>query len=176
MQTVFMTSAYRSPAGAAQVRDWCRAALARWVVPHQTHSVNTSLGETHVVSLGAGNHVCVYLPGTNFNASSSTTVLGALAGKFRVYAADLPGQPGLSAANRPDDELSGYAAWVTELIDWVERRDGRAQILLAGHSRGAAVALSANPDAVHGLALFSPAGLIAVRPTLQMLRSTCRGW
>ena len=169
---MFMTSAYRSQAGAEQVQDWCRAALARWVVPHQTHLVDTSLGMTHVVSLGAGDNVCVYLPGTNFNASSSLTVLAALAGKFRVYAADLPGQPGLSAANRPADEHSGYARWVTQLIGWVARRDGRARILLAGHSRGAAVALSAKPDTVHGLALFSPAGLIAVRPTLTMLRST----
>ena len=167
-----MTSAYRSHAGAEHVQEWCRAALARWVVPHQTHLVDTSLGLTHVVSLGAGDHVCVYLPGTNFNASSSTTLLEALARRFRVYAADLPGQPGLSAANRPDDEHSGYAGWVTDLIDWVARRDGRARILLAGHSRGAAVALSANPDTVHGLAMFSPAGLVAVRPTLTMLRST----
>ena len=61
---------------------------------------------------------------------------------------------------------------MTELIEWVKRRDGGAQILLAGHSRGAAVALSADPDAVHGLVLFSPAGLIEVRPTIQMLRAT----
>ena len=168
----FMASTYRSQASAQAVQDWCRVALARWGVPYQTHVVDTSLGMTHVGSLGVGNHVCVYLPGTNFNASSSTTVLAALAGKFRVYAADLPGQPGLSAANRPDDEHSAYAGWLAELIDWVARRDGRAQIMLAGHSRGAAVALSANPDSVHGLALFSPAGLIAVRPTLAMLRST----
>lgn len=167
-----MTNAYRSQAGAEQVQDWCRAALARWVVPHQTHVVDTSLGTTHVVSLGAGDHVCVYLAGTNFNAASSTAVLGALAGTFRVYAADLPGQPGLSAADRPAVEHSGYAWWVTELIDWVAGRDGRARILVAGHSRGAAVALSANPDTVHGPALFSPAGLIAVSPTLTMLRAT----
>ena len=118
-----------------------------------------------MLSLGSGTHVCVYLPGTNFNTSSSATVLGALAAHFRVYAADLPGQPGLSAANRPQDELAGYAGWVTELIHWVSCWDSRAPILLAGHSRGAAVALSANPDTVDGLALFSPAGLIeCVRP------------
>lgn len=171
-QTVYMTTAYRSQAGMEQVQDWCRAALARWSVRHQAHVVDTSLGTTHVVSLGAGDHVCVYLPGTNFNASSSTTVLGALAGKFRVYAVDLPGQPGLSAASRPDDEHSDYAGWMTDLIAWVAGRDGRGPILLAGHSRGAAVALSTDPDTVHGLAVFSPAGLIAVRPTLTMLRST----
>ena len=172
MQTVFMTSAYRSPAGAEQVHDWCCSALEKWAFPHRTHSVVTSLGTTHVVTLGEGTRACVYLPGTNFNASSSTVVLGALAAKFRVYAADLPGQPGLSAADRPDDEHAGYARWVTEMVDWVKHRDGHTQIFLAGHSRGAAVALSADPATVNGLALFSPAGVIGVRPTLEMLRST----
>ena len=167
-----MASVYRSRAGAEQVQDWCRAALARWVAPHRAHVVDTSLGMTHVVSLGTGNHVCLYLPGTNFNAASSTTVLGALAAGFRVYAADLPGQPGLSAASRPADVHADYAAWVTELVDWVTRRVDRSPILLAGHSRGAAVALSTDPGTVRGLALFSPAGLTAVRPTLAMLRST----
>jgi pimeloyl-ACP methyl ester carboxylesterase len=167
-----MTSAYRSPAAACRVRDWCAAALTGWAVPHGTHRIDSSLGQTHVVSLGAGPRACVYLPGTNFNAATSIVVLTALAARFRVYAADLPGQPGLSAENRPGDELCGYAGWVTDLVAWVRSRDSAARLLLAGHSRGAAVALSADPDAVDGLALFSPAGLIAVSPTLSMLRAT----
>ena len=167
-----MTSTYRSPAAAQQVRDWCHASLAGWAVPHQTHWLDTSLGETHVVSLGMGSRVCLYLPGTNFNASSSTVVLAALAARFRVYAADLPGQPGLSASERPDGEPPATPGGVAEVIDWVRQREVPARIVLAGHSRGAAVALSADPDAVHAAALFSPAGLIAVRPDLRMLRAT----
>jgi pimeloyl-ACP methyl ester carboxylesterase len=167
-----MTSAYRSTAAARRVQDWCQQALARWEVPHRTQWVDTSVGATHVVSLGAGSRACVYLPGTNFNAATSTAVLGALATRFRVYAADLPGQPGLSAGNRPGDELAGYDRWVTDLVGWVRSRDTAAEVLLAGHSRGAAVALSCDPDAVDGAALLSPAGLISVRPTLPLLRAT----
>jgi pimeloyl-ACP methyl ester carboxylesterase len=89
-----------------------------------------------------------------------------------VYVADLPGQPGLSKQTRPDDELSGYAGWVTELIHWVRRRHAHERIVLVGHSRGAAVALSASPEDVDGLVLFSPAGLSEVRPSLEMLRAT----
>jgi pimeloyl-ACP methyl ester carboxylesterase len=124
------------------------------------------------VSLGGGAAVCVYLPGTNFTAASSSVALGALATRFRVYAADLPGQPGLSAAARPDDEIPAYAAWLGELVSWVRAREGDAPLVVAGHSRGAAVALSADPDSVHGVALLSPAGLLGVRPTAQMLRAT----
>jgi pimeloyl-ACP methyl ester carboxylesterase len=167
-----MASPYRSPAAAAQVRDWCSAGLASWRVPHTTHEVETSCGQTHVVSAGTENGICVYLPGTNFNAASSTVVLSALAARCRVYTADLPGQPGLSTAQRPDPEQSGYAAWLTDVIAWVRHRHERARIVLAGHSRGAAVALSAEPDTVDGLALLAPAGLTQVRPSVEMLRST----
>ena len=100
-----MASPYRSPAGADQVRHWCSAGLASWEVPHATHEVETSCGQTHVVSAGTGDGICVYLPGTNFNAASSTPLLSALASRCRVYATDLPGQPGLSSAIRPDPEL-----------------------------------------------------------------------
>ncbi|MEO7941985.1 MAG: alpha/beta hydrolase [Marmoricola sp.] len=167
-----MASAYRSPAQAQQVQAWCRAALAEWLVPHESHLIETTSGQTNVVCAGVGDRGCVYLPGTNFNAASSTVVLSALASRCRVYAADLPGQPGLSAPGRPDDELTGYATWVTELIEWVRGRHGDGQLLLAGHSRGAAVGLSADPVTVDGLALVNPGGLTGVRPSLPMLRAT----
>ena len=167
-----MASLYRSP---ARCRSGARLVL-RWPgeleVPHATHEVDTSCGQTHVLSAGTGDGICIYLPGTNFNAASSTVVLSALASRCRVYAADLPGQPGLSTAKRPDPELPGYAAWVSDLIAWIRRRHEGGRIVLAGHSRGAAVALSAAPDRVDGLALLAPAGLTAVRPTIAMLRST----
>ncbi|WP_193315158.1 alpha/beta fold hydrolase [Nostocoides sp. F2B08] len=134
--------------------------------------MGTSCGQTHVVSVGAGDGVCIYLPGTNFNAATSTVAIDALASGCRVYAADLPGQPGLSSAARPGRQARGYAGWVTELIAWVRHRHRRERLVLAGHSRGAAVALSADPHDVQGLALLSPAGLTTVHPSMEMLRAT----
>ena len=127
-----MASAYRGDRHAEQVREWCRAALARWTEPHESHDVDTSLGPTHVVSLGHGDGVCIYLPG----------------------------QPGLSCPVRPKDEVPAYASWLAELVSWVRSRRDQGPLVIAGHSRGAAVALSADPDAVDGLALLSPAGLV----------------
>lgn len=167
-----MAGPYRSSVGEARVRNWCSARLAGWELLHEEHEIDTSCGPTHVVSVGTGDGICIYLPGTNFNAASSTVGLSALASRCRVYAADLPGQPGLSSATRPGLELRGYAAWVTDLIAWVRQRHGRERIVLAGHSRGAAVALSATPHHVEGLALLAPAGLSRVRPSIEMLRAT----
>jgi len=167
-----MAGTYRSPEDAERVRWWCRNALKEWQAPHETHEVDTCLGGTHVLSVGVGDHVCAFLPGTNFSAATSTVLLEALASRFHVYAADVPGQPGLSADERPPDQVSGYARWLSDLVGWIRSRHPQARVVLVGHSRGAAVALSAEPASVHGLALLSPAGLTPVRPTLRMLGAT----
>lgn len=156
---------YRSAAGEATLRAWCRDRLAHWDVPHEASIIDTALGPTHLTSAGSGPDVCVYLPGTNFNAATSTGVLAALGASGQVVCADLPGQPGLSAAGRPRDEVSAYGTWVREVVAHVRETTGATRLLLVGHSRGAAVALGADATAVEGLLLLSPAGLAGVRMT-----------
>ncbi|HEX4977357.1 MAG TPA: alpha/beta hydrolase [Nocardioides sp.] len=158
-----MADLYRSAAGERTVREWCTARLARWDVPHETTTLETSLGPTHLTSAGAGVDACVYLPGTSFNAATSTTVLDALGQSSRVVCADLPGQPGLSAPDRPRDEVPAYGRWVAEVLAHVRATTASRRLLLVGHSRGAAVALGADPGSVDGLLLLSPAGLVGVR-------------
>jgi pimeloyl-ACP methyl ester carboxylesterase len=89
-----------------------------------------------------------------------------------VVCADLPGQPGLSAATRPRDEVEGYGRWVGEVLSQVRETAGASPVALVGHSRGAAVALLAEPAHVDGLLLLCPAGLVGVRLTpAVMIRS-----
>jgi pimeloyl-ACP methyl ester carboxylesterase len=116
----------------------------------------------------------VFLPGTNFNAATSVELMAAFVrAGLTVTCADLPGQPGLSAPDRPSAEEPAYAAWIGEVLTHV-RRDLPAggTVTLVGHSRGAAVALTAPVELVDHLVLVSPAGLVDVRPTWQMLRAT----
>ncbi len=168
-----MAALYRSPAAAAEVRRWCADGLRVWSTPHEDLVLPTSLGPTHLVALGGGPRTCLYLAGTNFNAATSTTILDALAATGRtVVCADLPGQPGLSAAGRPVDEERAYAAWLHEVIGHVGRRSGGGAPVVVGHSRGAAVALTADPSVVAGLVLVDPAGLARVRIGLRMLAAT----
>lgn len=160
---------YRSPRHELAVRRWCLDRLERWTTPHSTSVLDTSLGPTHLTRLGAGADTCLYLPGTNFNAATSTDLLDLLAQQCTVLCADLPGQPGLSAATRPRDEVRGYARWAGEVLAAV---CGTGRTVLAGHSRGAAMALTAPPDAVDALLLVSPAGLAKVRLTATLLART----
>ncbi len=165
-----VTDLYRSADGERRVRDWCTRRLDAWPVPHGRATVETSLGGTHLVEAGEGDPVCVYLPGTSFNTATSLAVLEALSVRGRVVAVDLPGQPGLSSASRPRPETPGYARWLSELLDAVRSRHPGRPVVLAGHSRGAAVALS-GPTDVERLVLLSPAGLVGVRTSMAVLRT-----
>jgi pimeloyl-ACP methyl ester carboxylesterase len=167
-----MRRLYRSSASQDDVQAWCASRLDEWPVPHTLVDVPTILGQTHVVAAGEGDRVCLFVPGTSFNTATSTALLGALAERMRVYSADLPGQPGLSAAERPSDEQLGYSQWVTDLLRWVREHETGSRVLVAGHSRGAAVALSAPPDLVDGVVALSPAGIIQVRLSRAMLAAS----
>jgi len=165
-----VSSLYRSDAGERRVKEWCRDRLAAWPVPYRTETLTTSLGETHLLYAGEGDTVCVYLPGTNFNSATSLGLLGHLADRCRVVAVDLPGQPGLSSSTRPRPETEGYAAWFGEVLARVREEPVGGRLVVAGHSRGAAVALS-GPTDVDSLVLLSPAGLVDVRVSLPVLRT-----
>ena len=161
---------YRSESARQALADWCRRRLDGWDVEHIRDVLDTALGETHVLVAGQGEPTVVILPGTNFNAATSMTIAGRFAARHRTVLVDLPGQPGLSAAERPTaDRLRRYGSWLDELLPSL----AHGQVVLMGHSLGAAVALAATPsDRIAGLVLLDPAGLIRVRLTGQLLAST----
>jgi pimeloyl-ACP methyl ester carboxylesterase len=161
---------YRSEPARQILTGWCHRRLDSWGVEHTRDVLTPALGATHVVVAGQGEPTVVVLPGTNFNAATSTELAGLLAAQQRTVVVDLPGQPGLSAAQRPKRErLHQYGAWVAELLPAL----AAGEVVLVGHSLGAAVALAATPaERIAGLLLLDPAGFIRPRLTGQLLTAT----
>lgn len=166
-----MGDLYRTSAGRDQVRAWCRTRIDAWPVPHETHTLTTSLGETHLLASGEGDRVCVYLPGTNFNSAASLELLGHMGSRCSVVAPDLPGQPGLSAATRPRQDVAAYGSWMHDVVAWTRAEHPGLPVVVVGHSRGAAVALTGPVD-VDALVLVSPAGLVRARVGAAVLKAT----
>ena len=69
---------------------------------HESLTVGTRLGDTHVLALGPeGAPPVVFLPGANALNPTCLKWFLPLAERHRFYAPDIVGQPGRSAQERP---------------------------------------------------------------------------
>lgn len=161
-------SIYRSPTGEKAIRSWCLGQLAEWPVPHERMKITANNAQTHVVIAGSGATTVVFVPGTNFNAATSLPIATALVeAGYRVVLPDVPGQPGLSSAQRglSGDRLSSYGAWLSEVTEQAPL----GSAIVMGHSFGAAIAMSSASSRIERLVLVSPGGLMRLRLTPRLL-------
>lgn len=89
--------------GDETIRRRCRSLLQSWPVPHSLDRYDTTLGPSVVLSAGKhlGRPPVVVLPGGGLSAATIRTAVEHLARTRRVFAADLPGEPGLNNILRP---------------------------------------------------------------------------
>lgn len=150
---------YKSEAGARLLRERYLEALKAWPVPHEQVRVPTPEGETFVVVSGSAEKPpLVLLHGSGSNSAEWANRVPELAERFRVYAVDVIGEPGLSAQTRPPLDSDRYAAWLVAVLDHFAV--ARAAFLTS--SFGGWLALDhaiRRPERVAALALRCPVGL-----------------
>jgi pimeloyl-ACP methyl ester carboxylesterase len=142
------------------IREWCERQLDD--AGATGDDLDTSFGRTRVTTVGSGPDI-VLLPGTNFSTATELRLLALLGREHRAIGVDLPGQPGLSAGERPRDR-DAYGAWLREVVHAL----GLERPVVVGHSLGGRAALLAaqGHQSIRGLVLVASAGLIRVRPTM----------
>lgn len=133
--------------------------LAKWPADHEALTIATLFGVTRVNACGPRDAPpLLLLPGGGGATSVSWYAQAAdLARVRRVYAADLPGAPGLGvpAADRHPRTVADLAAWLDGLLDGL----GAPAADLGGHSYGAWIALHyalRAPTRVRRLFLLDP--------------------
>ena len=159
-------SIYRSDAGRHAIHVWCEQRLE--AAGATGRDFDTSLGSTRVTTIGRGPDV-ILLPGTNFSTASSLKLLALVGREHRAIGVDLPGQPGLSAGERPRDR-NAYGSWLRELVQALALEPP----VVVGHSFGALAALLAarGDPSIRALVLVSPGGLIRLRVRPAVLATT----
>jgi pimeloyl-ACP methyl ester carboxylesterase len=162
-------SIYRSPEGEAEVLALYNEALAALGHRHESLTVQTRFGDTHVLAVGPeGGSPVVFLPGGNFLNPTCLRWFLPLAEQHRLYAPDIVGQPGRSSQTRPSSKGDGHALWMEDVLDGLGLDE---PVPLTGFSYGAGVAIRTvghAPERVSRMALVSPAG-IAAGPILRVL-------
>ena len=154
-----MTSIYTSPAGARTIEEEYRKLLAAWPVPAERLHVPTREGETFVVASGpADAPPLVALHGSGSNTLMWAPDVAAWSERFRVYAVDIIGEPGLSAPARPPLTSGAYPLWFGDVLDAL----GVANTSVVAVSLGGWLALdfaTRHPERVERMALLTPTGV-----------------
>jgi pimeloyl-ACP methyl ester carboxylesterase len=154
---------YRSEAGFNAIMGWYEDTLAKITIPVESVFVETRFGRTHMLAAGPTDAEPVFLiPGVAGCAPLWRRQIPDLASRFRVYALDIPGQPGRSDPNPPSFLNDDYAHWMLDVLDGLDLP--RAH--LAGVSVGAWVALRfaiLAPERVASVAMLAPTGLSRAR-------------
>jgi pimeloyl-ACP methyl ester carboxylesterase len=114
-------SIYKTPAGEREIMALYDAVLARWPVTHETFNLPTRHGDTFIIASGEKSAPpLILLHGAASNAVSWVGDIAEYSSYFRVYAVDLPGEPGKSAQNRPAWDGPGYTEWLEDVLDGLE--------------------------------------------------------
>jgi pimeloyl-ACP methyl ester carboxylesterase len=154
-----VTAIFTSPDGERAVGQRYQELLADWPVPAEHLRVPTREGETFVVASGPPDAPpLVLLHGSGSNALMWAGDVAVWSERFRVYAVDVIGEPGLSAPARPPMASGGYAPWLDDVLDALDVP--RASVVAI--SLGGWIALdyaTRRPERVERMVLLTPPGV-----------------
>ena len=158
-----ITPIYKSVAGEKLVMEHYDRVLARWPVRFEPLYVDTRHGRTFAIASGdVSAPALVLLHGSSSNAVMWIGDVAEYSRYCRVYAVDIPGEPGRSAPNRPSWNGPDFGEWMEDVLNAL----GIARASLVGISQGGWTALkfaTYRPDRVEKLVLLAPGGVVPAR-------------
>ena len=140
-----------------EVEKSYKSVLKMWPVRHERIFVDTSYGNTHIITWGKKNNPPLMLfHGIGNCALIWIFIAEQLADHFYVIAPDTVGDPGLSVPKKSFKSPGDYAGWFSELLDGM----GLAAVNVAGFSWGGGISLQIAlqyPDRIKRMVVMSPA-------------------
>jgi len=150
---------YRNAKAAESIAAQYRDVLEHWPVARTELHVPTRQGSTFVIACGPETAPpVVLLHGSRANSAAWMPDIPLWSEKFRLYAVDMIGEPGLSATVRPELDTDAHALWLDDVLTGL----GLSRAILVGTSLGGWLALDyarRRRGAVQALALICPAGI-----------------
>lgn len=169
-----MSAIYKSAEGEKALKAAYAGFRQAWPVAREELRLPSGGGETFVVASGErANPPLVLLHGAGSNSFMWMGDVASWAQYFRVYAVDLPGEPGESAPLRSPRTGEGQAAWMDEVLASL----GVQRAAFVGISLGGWHALDyaiRRPERVARLALLAPGGIGAVKLSFLLQAATLR--
>ncbi len=150
---------FKSEEGRQAILQGYDAFLAHWPIPWEGIEVQTALGKTFVLACGpAAAPALLLIHGSAANSAMWAGDIQAYAAHYRVYAVDIPGEPGKSEPVRWPLDGNAPSEWLEQVFTGL----GLARASVLGISLGGFMALklaTACPGRVDRLVLLCPAGV-----------------
>jgi pimeloyl-ACP methyl ester carboxylesterase len=156
-------SIYKSTAGQQEILALYDKVLSQWPVPNEHMHIPTRHGDTFVIA--CGDPMAPPLLLLHGTASNSATWMGDVveySRHYRVYAVDMPGEPGKSDPTRFSWDGPAFTDWLEDVLNGL--KVGKA--ILVGMSLGGWAALRYaidQPERVDKLVLIVPSGVCQPR-------------
>lgn len=165
-----ISSNFRSDEGVREMDDWYAGMLTRIQVPHESFTVGTRFGDTHMLVTGPEDAPpVILLHGMEGTAISWRQQINALSGEFRLYALDIIGSAGKSSAVRLPHTGSNYAEWLADVLAGLGLREAS----FVGMSNGCWLIIKLAeyaPEAITRAVMMSANGIMPVRFPFNMAR------
>ncbi len=151
--------AFNSPEGRSAVQNYYNMLLEHLTIPYEKLNIPSRYGNTFVLAAGDISKPPVFLlHGTSMNSAMWIKDMQEYGRFFRVYAPDLPGEPGQSDENQLPFDTDDYVNWLLDIFAGLSIE----KAAVAGASLGAWLAAKFSiryPDKVTKLAMLCPAGI-----------------
>lgn len=156
-------SIYKSDAGAAEIMALYDRVLAKAPVSCEQRVISTRHGDTFLLAAGDASAPPILLVhGSASNAASWLGEMAALRERFRLYAADIPGEAGKSNPTRFSWEGGAFVDWLDDLLDALNL----PKVVLGGMSLGGWATLRYaidRPERVSAAIAICPSGIVPPR-------------
>ena len=167
-------SLYKSEEGYKKMMSWYNRVQEEISVDHESVFSDTRFGKTHIILAGRENLKSILLiPGVAGCAPLWRHQINAFSEHFRVFAIDIVGQPGKSAANPPSVFNDDFTDWLEDIIHSLNL--DRPHIV--GVSTGGTTAMDMairKPDLIDKTVMCGPTGLARARLPFRQWLLTAR--
>ena len=151
--------AFKSEEGKKEIFKYYELLLTKVDSAYEEIKVNTSYGDTYLIAMGEKNlPPLILLHGSGMNSAMWIKEMEQYSLKHRVYAIDMPGEPGKSDERQLPFESDDFSNWLNEVFNVLSIEKASIVGISLGAWLGAKFAIKYS-EKVNKLVLLCPAGI-----------------
>ncbi|WP_461613483.1 alpha/beta fold hydrolase [Clostridium sp. Marseille-QA1073] len=151
--------AFKCEEGKNEILKYYESLVEKWSFPHEEINVNTDYGKTFIIASGKEElPPLILLHGSGMNSVMWINEMEKYSHNYRVYAVDMPGEPGKSNETQLPLEGDDFTNWLNDVFDALSIKKASIVGISLGAWLGTKFSIKYSQK-VNKLVLLCPAGI-----------------